>query len=191
MTVIEEEYFNWMMSKIFDDDEDSINKYNSVSRELNNVLFEYNICTDENRQKDAQDLRYLFGNEIGYSEAEICRTLDIQPPTLFEVIVALLIRVQESILYELDTRSSISNKDIYVDILKSLNIEWIQGSFNLSGDEATAFFNAISTLYNKEYSYYGEGGLFTVQSPKYDMRDAELWYQFMWYLNEKLGGKYL
>ena len=67
MVTIEDEYFNWMLGKIFCGDS-SLHEYTSVSRELNNVMFEFDICTDENRQKDAQDLRYLFGNENGYFE---------------------------------------------------------------------------------------------------------------------------
>ena len=61
----------------------------------------------------------------------------------------------------------------------------------MSGDQNVIFYNAIMTLYRREYSYYGEGGLFTVHNPKFDMRETEIWYQFMWYLNEKLGGRYL
>ena len=189
MISIEDQYFSWMLEKIFEKDTREIERRLAVLRELNTVIFEFNIYTDENRQKDAQDLRYLFGDECGYSEAEICRTLDMQAPTLLEVIVALLVRVQESVLYDLDV--TITNKDIFLDILKSLNIDHIIGSYNLSGDQATDFYNSIGILYRREYTYYGEGGLFTVNNPKDDMRNTEIWYQFMWYLNEKLGGRYL
>ncbi len=189
MITIEDQYFSWMLEKIFEKDTLEIERRLAVLRELNTVIFEFNIYTDENRQKDAQDLRYLFGDECGYSEAEICRTLDMQAPTLLEVIVALLVRVQESVLYDLDV--TITNKDIFLDILKSLNINHIIGSYNLSSDQATDFYNSIGILYRREYTYYGEGGLFTVNNPKDDMRNTEIWYQFMWYLNEKLGGRYL
>ena len=187
MTPIDEQYFDWMVNKIFNKGEE--HTYLAIAREMNTVLFEYSIAMDENRQKDAQDLRYKFGNECGYSEAEICRTLDIQAPTLFEVIVALLVRVQENVLCDLD--SNTTNQEIFSDILKSLKIDDITGPYNLSGDEVSRFYDAIWLLYSRKYSYYGEGGLFTVVHPKQDMRDTEIWYQFMWYLDEKLGGRYL
>lgn len=188
MLAIDELYFNWMVSKLFYDDEEA-EMHLAVVREMHNTLFEYSICTDENRQKDAQDLRYKFGYEHGYYEAEICRTLDVEPPSILEVIVALIDRVQENVLCDLEKK--VSNQEIFLDILKSLGIDSIVGSYALSGDCARCFENAMSMFINRTYSYYGEGGLFTVQNPKYDMRDAEIWYQFMWYLNEKLGGRYL
>ena len=77
MITIEDQYFSWMLEKIFEKDTREIDRRLSVLRELNNVIFEFDIYTDENRQKDAQDLRYLFGDECGYSDAEICRTLDM------------------------------------------------------------------------------------------------------------------
>ena len=188
MITIDDEYFGWMLNKIFDS-EDEMNGRLAVARELNVVIFEFDMISDENRQKDAQDLRYKFGSENGYSEAEICRTLDMQAPTLFEVIVALLDRVQENVLYDLD--GGISNQEIFLDILHSLGIDMLISSYNMNGDFAGVFYNAIYTLYSRSYTYYGEGGLFTVNKPKQDMRATDIWYQFMWYLNEKLGGRYL
>lgn len=188
MTSINEQYFIWMLNKIFED-EATMNTYLTVAREMNNILFEFDMCLDENRQKDAQDLRYKFGNECGYSEAEICRTLDMQAPTLFEMLVALLERVQDSVLCDFEIR--LTNQEIFIDILKSLKIDHIKGSYNMSGDDATDFYDAIFKLYARKYTYYGEGGLFTVRNPKGDMRETDIWYQFMWYLDEKLGGKYL
>ena len=35
-----------------------------------------------------------------------------------------------------------------------------------------------------QYSYYGDGSLFSVCNPRYDMRKTDLWYQAMWYLTE-------
>lgn len=188
MTEIDEQYFAWMLNKIFED-ELTMNTYLAVAREMHSILFEFNMCLDENRQKDAQDLRYRFGNENGYSEAEICRSLDMQAPTLFEMLVALLERVQDSVLCDFEIK--VTNQEIFVDILKSLKIDHIKGPYNMSGDEASDFYDAIYKLYSKKYSYYGEGGLFTVSNPKADMRETDIWYQFMWYLDEKLGGKYL
>lgn len=188
MVTIEDRYFIWMTTKIFNDI-DIMNDHLAVLRELHNTTFEYSIYTDENRQKDAQDLRYKFGYEHGYYESEICRTLDSEAPSLLEMIVALLDRVQDNVLCDLEKK--ITNQEIFLDILKSLGIDDIIGSYALSGDDAIRFYNSMSTLINREYTYYGEGGLFTVYNPKKDMRDTEIWYQFMWYLNEKLGGKYL
>ena len=180
------EYFEWMTNVIFSDVvlKDA---YDGLLHVLNSIPFEWSLQMDENRQKDAQDLRYLFGYVCGYSESQICQELDNTPPSLLEVIVALINRVQDSILY--DPTKQDPNQEIFLDILKSLKIDDIKGVMNDS-DYATIY-NAVENLYCHNYSYYGEGGLFVVNNPKNDMRNTEIWFQFMWYLDEKQGGKYL
>jgi hypothetical protein len=37
---------------------------------------------------------------------------------------------------------------------------------------------------DRDYSPNGYGGLFTVESPRQDMRNTEIWYQCMWHLEE-------
>lgn len=142
---------------------------------------------DENRIKDARDMRYIFGIQEGYTENEICRLLDYKAPSILEVIVALICRVQESILDNLSTK--LSNLAIFIDILKSLGLYGITGQ--MTDEKINAILDSVFTLFSREYTYYGEGGLFTVYAPKNDMRETDIWYQFMWYLDEKLGGKYL
>ncbi len=36
----------------------------------------------------------------------------------------------------------------------------------------------------REYDECGQGGLFTLRNPRYDMRKMEIWYQMMGYLEE-------
>ncbi len=188
MSSISEQYFNWIINTIFDDF-DLLNSYFGLLVELNNITFEYSIAKDANRQKDAQDFRYIFGDANGYPETYIAMELDIQPPTLLEVIAALINRVQDNILC--DFEHGIKNQDIFIDMLRSLHIDDLCDRRYLSSDDMYQLQDSINRLYNRDYSYYGEGGLFTVQNPQEDMRRTEIWFQFMWYLNEKLGGRYL
>jgi len=184
---LKEQYFDWMINRIFYD-KSLIKLYCGLLAYLNSIVFLWQIDMDENRQKDAQDLRYMFGDDYGYSEGQICRELDIEPPTLLEVIVALIIRAQENILAGTD--DICINQEIFIDIITNLKLENLVGGF-LSNNEIDYANTCINNLFNHAYSYYGEGGLFKVDNPKQDMRNTEIWYQFMWYLDEKLGGKYL
>lgn len=188
MAIISEEYFNWIINTIFDDEE-LIDSYYGLLLELHGIVFEYSIPKDENRQKDAQDFRYIFGDSVGYSQSYICRELDIQPPSLLEVIAALINRVQDNVLCDLE--HGITNQIIFIDILRSLQLDDLCNGHYLTSDDSIQVQNSIYRLYTRTYSYYGEGALFTVQNPQNDMRDTEIWFQFMWYLNEKLGGRYL
>ena len=48
------------------------------------------------------------------------------------------------------------------------------------------FKEVMQRFLNRGYERNGRGGLFTIHDPSLDMRSAEIWYQFMWYLNEFL-----
>ena len=52
--------------------------------------------------------------------------------------------------------------------------------------EENTFNRVMQIFLNREYEPNGRGGLFTVNNSPADMRTVEIWYQFMWYLNEFL-----
>lgn len=188
MEELKDKYFLWMLDKLFCN-KNLINSYWILLNQLNSIPFEWSIELDENRAKDGQDLRYIFADEEGFSESQVCQELDIIEPSLLEVIVALIYRVQENILYEFD--NGITNQEIFLDILTSLRIDMLKGSEFWDEEGINYFLDVIEKFYSHNYGYNGEGSLFTVNMPKNDMRDTEIWFQFMWYLDEKLGGKYL
>ena len=43
--------------------------------------------------------------------------------------------------------------------------------------------DVITRFLNRRYKRNGEGGLFTVEHCKSDLRSAEIWYQMCWYLD--------
>ena len=184
-------YLLWMMNKIFTD-ESLLSSYHLLCCKLNDIKFVCSIDKDENREQDAIDLRYLFGVENNINNAQICKELDIQRPTpsLFEVIVALIIRVQNNILDDIDD-INLSNQEIFVDILESLELDGLKNVEYFDMDTENYIYYVVNRLFNHDYEYNGHGGLFTVSNPQNDMRNTEIWYQCMWYINEKLGGKYL
>jgi len=44
--------------------------------------------------------------------------------------------------------------------------------------------DVVDRFLDRNYSRNGEGGLFTVQNPRRDMRSTEIWYQMCFYLND-------
>ena len=48
--------------------------------------------------------------------------------------------------------------------------------------------DVIDRFLNREYHYDGRGGLFSLSNPRKDMREVEIWYQMMWYLDEQIQG---
>ena len=44
--------------------------------------------------------------------------------------------------------------------------------------------SVVDSFLNRNYAPNGSGGLFTIDDCAYDLRDIEVWTQFMWYLNQ-------
>ena len=44
--------------------------------------------------------------------------------------------------------------------------------------------NRTCSVLERKYSRNGDGGLFTVNHSRYDLRSVEIWYQMCWYLDE-------
>ena len=42
----------------------------------------------------------------------------------------------------------------------------------------------VQKFLDRKYSRNGDGGLFTVNRSRYDLRSVEIWYQMCWYLDE-------
>ena len=60
------------------------------------------------------------------------------------------------------------------------------GSMSDSRFDAAYTDDVISRFMNRKYKRNGEGGLFTVERCKYDMRTVEIWWQMNWYLDSIL-----
>ena len=43
--------------------------------------------------------------------------------------------------------------------------------------------SVIERFLDRDYEPNGKGGLFTIPNCPYDLRDAEIWFQAMWYLD--------
>lgn len=192
MQKIQEKYNEWMYSIIFGKDYTSRNYNLAVLEALNNVPFEYSMDLDANRQKDAQDLRYIFGQENDIHPAEICASLDTRAPSILEVMVSLIYRVKTTILCDFDSSEMPSNKEIFEHMIWSLGLSRYVGNCDFSTNVLNAEVARVSqSLFARDYNYNGRGGLFTVENPRDDMRVTDIWYQFMWYLDGKIGRRYL
>lgn len=144
--------------------------YGRLLRYLHGRTFVYILRMDANRAEDALDLRERFGFQSG------------NPCSVFEMMVALAARCEEHIM----TNTDIGDRTPY----------WFWGMIdNLGLGEMTddRFYeeyvsDVIDRFLNREYHYDGRGGLFSLSNPRRDMREVEIWYQMMWYLDEQIQG---
>jgi hypothetical protein len=135
---------------------------------------------DGNRAEDGIDLRYRFGYEQGYDSPMIATLLDDRPCSVLEMLIALAIRCEEHIMNDPD----IGNRtgQWFWNMIINLGL----GFMDDTKFDENYVKDVISRFLYRKYKRNGEGGLFTVEHCKNDLRTVEIWYQMCWYLDEVL-----
>lgn len=177
----EKEYFDWLCNFVCDEEYDTINQQKSYSlllEHLHSRPFVAIIERDEHRISDGLTLRKRFCDECGYPESVLQAVTDGHTCSIFELMLALAIRCEESIM----TDESFGNRTGQWFWFMVVNLGLGHMS-NADYDEASVDY-ILERFVNREYSPFGEGGLFTVKEPRQDMREVEIWYQMCWYLTE-------
>lgn len=132
---------------------------------------------DENRYADGINLRYRFGDDNRVSQAEIATYLDTRPCSVLEMMLALAIRCEESIMS--DPEIGDRTGQWFWNMIVSLHL----GTMNDRRFDLAYTQQAVARFLNRAYKPNGEGGLFTLEHCRYDLREVEIWYQAMWYLD--------
>ena len=177
---VRELYFEWICDMVIDVKHPR-KKYSKLLHALHDKNFNYIIAMDENREASGIDLRYLFGTYSGYPDSLIASALDGQICSVLEMMVALA----------KDCEISIMDDQVYGNrtpkwfwkMVESLGLS----EMNDHNFDQHYFDMVIDRFLNREYEPNGAGGLFTVRHPSKDMRNVEIWYQMMWYLDEVLN----
>lgn len=175
MTVedIRDGYYHWLVQKVTKND-----SYSRLLRHLDEIAFRWDIPMDANRSEDGCDLRYRYGSALGYTQAEVANALDCRDCSVLEMMIALSLRCEETIMCNTD----IGNRTglWFWNMIDTLGLG---GMINDNYDEV--FVDTILKRWmDHRYSPKGKGGLFFVRNPPKDMRTVEIWYQMCWYLNE-------
>lgn len=178
---IGDEYFEWIYNLICNDHYNKKLSYKKLLHALNNIEFYYKISMDENRAEDGIDFRYRFGYENGYSQEMIKKKLDIRPCSVLEMMVSLAFDIEEQIMD--DQKCGNRTGQWFWNMIVNLDL----GSMYDDNFDINYVNKCVHRFLNREYKKNGEGGLFTVKNYDCDMRNAEIWYQAMWYLDEFIG----
>ena len=179
---INKEYFEWMYHLVSSDNKGRKKiSYRKLLSFLHSVVYIPRLEMDDNRRIDGIDLRYHFGYKNGYPDAYIKACLDDKECSVLEMMVALSCKVEQEI----------TDNYIYGDRTS----QWFWSmiiNLGLNGMEDSRFDqryceNVVDNFMSHNYRPNGQGGLFTLEHPIRDMRDVDIWRQFMWYLNENLA----
>lgn len=94
------------------------------------------------------------------------------------MMIALAIRCEEHIMDDPD----IGNRtgQWFWNMIVNLGL----GSMNDSKFDRDYVEDIVQKFLDRKYSRNGDGGLFTVNRSRYDLRSVEIWYQMCWYLDE-------
>ena len=179
--IIQEEYFDWIKYKISlasPLDIPSVEYYNELLNYLDYTPFEWSMELDENRAYDGIGLRNKFGYECHHEDDEILQVFGDRPCSVLEMMAALAIRCEDSIMCDDDygDRTGVW----FWGMIENLGlIDMTDEDFDINKVSY-----AISNMLARRYSPNGVGGLFYVKHPREDLRNVDIWYQLMWYLSE-------
>ena len=176
MNNVKDQYFEWLCEKVNADDSNI--SYVKLMTHMHKFNFVALMKMDENREHDGIDLRYRFGIEEGVSENIIHDSLDDERcSSVLEMIVALAIRCEETIMTDDDYGDRTGMW--FWNMIMSLGL----GTMSDSRFDDNYVSIILEDFINRNYKRNGEGGLFTIDGIKKDMRKVEIWYQMSWYID--------
>lgn len=172
-----DEYFDWLLKRL------NLRKrgYSDLLYLLFDTPFRVILDRDVNRLKDGEYLRNRFFIDIGVSGDFMDH-----PVSVLEVLLALSERIEnEYIGNPSDPRPDI----IFWEMLCNLGLDYAGFEDNRIKypTNLRRFHDIIDTFLDREYDFYGKGGLFPLKSVSFDQRDVEIWDQMQAYLSEKYG----
>lgn len=177
------EYFDWLMAKVYD---------TTVRESYHNLLwylFNRQFCwpdsipMDENRAIDGLNLRTRFTDEYNDPEDAIDMYLGYDRCSWLEMMVAMCIRVEESIMCDFDVGDRTG--EWFWIAINNLGLG-IMTNRNFDEDYCN---QCLERFEMRQYNSDGSGGgMYVLQFPRCDrnMQTADVWYQLNWYLTERL-----
>lgn len=172
------EYFEWMCHLVCDERYSKRTTYHQLMKRLHEIDFTYILPMDGNRAEDGTDLRYRFAYEKSYDSRMIATYLDDRPCSVLEMMIALALRCEDQIMENTDFGNRVGQW--FWTMIVSLGL----GPMTDARYDEDYVNMVIERFLKREYKRNGEGGLFTVEDPRKDMRSTDIWYQMNWFLND-------
>lgn len=176
-----DEYISWLYSIVNNENFSMESTYHQLFSYLYQRDFYYLIPLDGNRASDGIGLRYNFGRIFNYPDAAIASELDNKDCSVLEMMIALSLRCEKTIMINQDygDRTSVW----FWSMISSL------GLLEMTDDNFDIYYvdNVITNFLDRHYKKDGHGGLFIISSKNVDLRNIEIWYQMNLFLNEYLG----
>jgi hypothetical protein len=113
---------------------------------------------------------------MGYDKVLIAACLDIRACSVLEALAGLALRCEEQIME--NSRYGDRTGQWFWGMIFNLGLKPMDdANFDAAHTDAS-----VGRFLRREYKRTGEGGLFTVENPRRDLREVDIWYQMCWYL---------
>lgn len=173
---VKNEYFRYLASHLVCPDL-LVDDYTSLLSCLLDEKFTYIIKLDFNRAADGLDMRRKFASETGIGETVLNMVIGSDCSVL-EMMVGLAARCENDIMsdWEIGDRTPLW----FWSMINSLGLLGMTNEYF----DKEYYDRTMRIFLNRRYNSNGAGGLFTINNPEKDMRNVEIWYQMMYYLNQ-------
>lgn len=171
------EYRHWLMEKAgftWRDEE----VYGECLSFAMDYPFRVILTMDGNRMVDGQNLRAEFSSKCDIPFVDSCTAFLGKPVSVFEVLLALVIRGDEQFMYD--------------PVIGSRAPKWFRmtmqniGLLDISAKDQ--WHHRVERFINRAYNPDGSGGgAFVVKSKTNDLRNEELWTQMNLFFDEEEG----
>lgn len=175
--IVKSQYFNWLCAIAIPDNNLREN-YTALLGYLYEKIYIPRFEMDLNRAQDGVNLRFKFEREYDYAIEDIIEYFDNEPCSMLEMMIALSIKLEESIMFDPDKGDRISLW--FMNMLRNMEIS----------DSTNNMFHykrvdlVVSLFLDGQYGADGSGSLFKIKRKDIDMRDYDLWYQMNFYAEE-------
>ena len=172
--LVNDDYLTWMYELVCGDRFHRGISFRKLFRHLYNTEFTYSIPMDENRAVDGVGLRYRFA--LHYVSMPDADEYIYGACSVLEMMIALAGKIEETLddpLYGERTAQWFWN------MIVSLGL----GSMNDKNYDEAYVQEVLDIFLNREYEPDGKGGLFTIRGCREDLRDADIWYQSLRYMD--------
>lgn len=173
-----QEYYSWLCHLVCGDNYGKSLEYKKLLTRLNDIDFTYILEMDVNRALNAVSFRDRFAYEKGYDTNYVVEYFEDAPASVLEVLVTLAFTCEEKIMRDPDygDRTGLW----FWSMIDNLGLSDMKND----AFDVDIVDSVVSTFLEREYEPDGRGGLFTLKHCKYDLRNIDIWYQMMWWLNE-------
>ena len=172
------EYFEWMTNIVCGKRFSGKMTYKKLLSYLHMITFRCKMRSDENRAEDGIDLRWRFAVDTGReNQNDWIRDCLEGPCSVLEMIVALAIRIEETIMDNpaLGDRTG----QWFWGMITTMGL----GAMNENNFDKKSAGNIVNTFLDRQYESDGNGGLFRIRGVDVDLTKVDIWTQLCWYLD--------